>query len=136
MGGSDGSEPSPSQLSTQQGSYGGGSTSDEGPEDTPDHNSMSEAAQRTESSLVDDAENPLQLLARASYFQPSPRDSRSKSTPQHVRRNGSVLESNADSSESIEAFFTGAKVDLDVGSDIDPIDIGLVSEEEAESLFA
>ena len=108
-------------------------SSDDGRDGTTDHTSMSEFAPRPEESLaVDDAENPLQLLARASYFQPS-RDVRASPLQNRRKRAHSARQSPEPS--ALEAFFTSVKVNLDVGSDIDPIDLGLVSEEEAESLF-
>lgn len=95
--------------------------------------SMSDFIQRTEENLaIDDAENPLQLLARASYIQ-APRSSPS---PLHSRAGiyGSPRET--DESATLETFFTSAQVSLDVGDEIDPISLGLVTEEEAEKLFS
>jgi hypothetical protein len=131
----DGNEWSPSQSSVHQGSGEAEVSSSEDGEEVTDQTPMSEFGQRNEESLaVDDAENPLQLLARASYFQPS-RDVRSRSSPQNTRRKGATAGESFEST-SLEAFFTGAKVNLDVGSDIDPVDLGLVTEEEADSLFS
>lgn len=75
---------------------------------------------------VDGAENPLQLLARASYFRPST-EPRPQPSPQKPRQEESV--------DDIHDFFASPRSDLDVGDDIDPISLGLVSEEEAEGLF-
>lgn len=102
---------------------------DEEEEQDPVH--MPEFIQRTQESLaIDDAENPLQLLARASYIQPSP-DSRYGNSPQQPLT-GSVLEQ---SEEEIQAFFAPTRVHLDVGQDVDPVLLGLVSNEEADNLF-
>ncbi|PHH70642.1 hypothetical protein CDD82_7003 [Ophiocordyceps australis] len=65
---------------------------------------------------VDDAENPLELLARVSYIQPLSK---------------SMLES-----ERQQDFFTSARVSLDIGNDIDPISLGLVTQAEADDLFS
>lgn len=135
MGQLDGNEWSPSQNSNNQASGDAELSSSEEGEDMTDQTSMSDFAQRADESLaVDDAENPLQLLARASYFQPS-REVRSRNSPQHSRRKAATSGTSSESG-SLEAFFTGAMVNLDVGSDVDPIELGLVTEEEADSLFS
>lgn len=136
MGQIDGSEWSPGQLSNNQDSRDDEASSSEDAEELTDQTSVSEFAQRTEEGLaVDDAENPLQLLARASYFQPSRDDPRSQSASHHACEKGFTSAVNAEAA-SLEAFFSGAKVNLDVGSDVDPIELGLVTEEEAKSLFS
>lgn len=97
--------------------------------------SLSDFVQRTEESLaIDDAENPLQLLARASYIQPSS-ESRSRPSPQ-TRPRDQQFTGKTGESVSLEDFFTSARVNLDVGDDIDPISLGLVTEEEAVTLFS
>ena len=90
----------------------------------------------TESLAVDDAENPLQLLARASYLQPSP-DSRHGRSPQTTRtpQNTAHQSRGENTSEDLYAFFAPARALLDVGDDIDPVSLGLVSEDEAAALF-
>ncbi|KAL2759922.1 hypothetical protein ACRALDRAFT_1038926 [Sodiomyces alcalophilus JCM 7366] len=121
-------------------------SSDEEEEDETDGSpdTLPYIAHRREGSLtVDDAENPLQLLARASNLQLSPtpgaagsspgqpiRPGRRKQNPGH----GNDGDDDNDNSE-IQSFFTGVRVNLDVGQDIDPIDMGLVTEAEAEELF-
>lgn len=85
---------------------------------------------------VDDAENPLQLLARASNLQLSPTPSGAGTSPGHpARRNRRQKVANDGGKSDIESFFTGVRVNLDVGEDIDPIDMGLVTEAEADELF-
>lgn len=93
---------------------------------------------------VDDAENPLQLLARASDLsvptntleylpganypqsdEPSPVHSTPRGTGMNVER----------AEDPIRTFFGPFRPGLDVGSEIDPVEMGLVSEEEAEMLF-
>jgi hypothetical protein len=90
----------------------------------------------TDSLAVDDAENPLQLLARASYLQPSP-DSRQGRSPQTTRtpQNTSKQAQSENTSDDLYAFFAPARALLDVGDDIDPVSLGLVSEDEATALF-
>ncbi|KAF2145859.1 uncharacterized protein K452DRAFT_220757 [Aplosporella prunicola CBS 121167] len=68
---------------------------------------------------LNDAENPLQLLAHASDL------SRSRLTQQDVNRNN----------DAGQGFFRPLKPKLDVGPDMDPIELGLVTQAEAEELF-
>lgn len=92
---------------------------------------MPEFIQRTQQSLaIDDAENPLQLLARASYIQPSP-DSRHGNSPQQAH----TASTTGQTEDEIQAFFAPAQAHLDVGPDLDPVTLGLVSEDEADKLF-
>lgn len=93
-----------------------------------------------ENLAVDDAENPLQLLARASYFQPA-EEPRKKDTPPQVPTVASHHRSHQRSPEKsrandVQRFFASAKAHLDVGGDIDPISLGLVTMEEADHLFS
>lgn len=68
---------------------------------------------------IESAESPLQLLASAH------RGSR--------RRRNIIAGSSG--SHQLRAFFSPVQATLDVGEDVDPIELGLVTEEEAESLF-
>ncbi|KAM0429756.1 hypothetical protein ACHAPT_006362 [Fusarium lateritium] len=105
--------------------------SDEGEEEEQDAVTMPDFIQRTEQSLaIDDAENPLQLLARASYIQPSP-ESRHGNSPQQAH----TASTTGQTEDEIQAFFAPAQVHLDVGPDVDPVSLGLVSEDEADNLF-
>jgi hypothetical protein len=81
---------------------------------------------------INDAENPLQLLARASYLQ-APRESRHGKSPQSAQSTAAAKPKGP--ANELQAFFAPARASLDVGDDIDPISLGLVSDEEAESLF-
>ncbi|KAJ5198446.1 uncharacterized protein N7498_007563 [Penicillium cinerascens] len=88
-----------------------------------------------ESLALDDAENPLQLLARASDLQLSPTGVR------HVPKSPlpSVASLPQESSElelSAKSFFVPTRAHLDIGTELDPIDLGLVTFDEAESLFS
>ncbi|KAL4801760.1 hypothetical protein BDV18DRAFT_167153 [Aspergillus unguis] len=90
-----------------------------------------------ENLALDDAENPLQLLARASDLQLTPTDVRdtatwpSLTTSQPATDPALGLESKA----VARPFFVPVRANLDVGPEMDPIDIGLVTLAEAESLF-
>jgi hypothetical protein len=81
---------------------------------------------------LDDAENPLQLLARASDLRlTSPQSSDYLFTPSI-----SHMGSDADQQSDIHRFFLPIKASLDRGSEYDPIDLGLVTEEEAQLLLS
>ncbi|KAL3461748.1 hypothetical protein BJX64DRAFT_151223 [Aspergillus heterothallicus] len=93
-----------------------------------------------ESLALDDAENPLQLLARASNLQLSPNDAREPQTtwPQMAQ---SILEAGASvpaetNVAAAKSFFVPVRANLDIGPDMDPIEIGLITLQEAESLFS
>jgi hypothetical protein len=109
------------------------SDDDEGTDNTPDSNAYL-AQHRSGSLTIDDAENPLQLLARASNLQLSP-SSRDAVLSQSEKPNGQHHQPRHDEDLEIQSFFTSVYVNLDVGEDIDPISIGLATEAEAEELF-
>lgn len=111
-------------------------------DNTPDSNTYMSLHHHNEESLaIDDAENPLQLLARASNLQLSPKPITGLSPKQpgpRVSRKKQQQQQQVDQPEEdleMQSFFTSVRVNLDVGDDIDPITMGLVTEEEAESLF-
>jgi hypothetical protein len=91
---------------------------------------------REESLAVDDAENPLQLLARASNLHLSPPSSENAGSG--AAASGSLRNilnhSNKDILD-IERFFNSTQFSLDTEADMDPINLGLMSDEEAEALF-
>ncbi|KAL6822550.1 hypothetical protein V8C40DRAFT_267573 [Trichoderma camerunense] len=125
-----------SNTQEEDGEGEGGSTSS-GIDDDDDDNdrSMADFVQRTEESLaIDDAENPLQLLARASYFHPSDRRSRNSPHSNPKQHDSSSAKQDPESTK-VQQFFSQAKVKLDIGEDLDPVDLGLVTMDEAESLF-
>jgi len=80
---------------------------------------------------VDDAENPLQLLARASDLSaPSNQTPYTLPTPLSGPRNPLTGRD-----QKLRDFFGPFRPSLDVEPDIDPMDMGLVTEEEAAVLF-
>ncbi|KAK0124703.1 hypothetical protein ONS95_009646 [Cadophora gregata] len=95
------------------------------------NNSFRGSATETESPddnfSVHDAENPLQLLARASDLSAPNKQTSYLSPP---RFPGAVGD------QQLRDFFGPFRPSLDVGEDIDPIELGLVTEEEASILFA
>jgi hypothetical protein len=98
----------------------------------------SEGSQSNEEHLsLDDAENPLQLLARASGLQlSSPQSSDANASPSTARQYGSER----DDKVSIHQFFLPMKAGVDIdgrlNAEADPIAIGLVTIEEAQMLFS
>lgn len=92
-----------------------------------------------ESLALDDAENPLQLLARASNLQLSPTGLRhvpKSPLPPSVAPSTLPQESSDPRELSAKSFFVPVRANLDVGSDLDPVDLGFVTSDEAESLFS
>ncbi|PWY85097.1 Zn(II)2Cys6 transcription factor [Aspergillus heteromorphus CBS 117.55] len=89
---------------------------------------------------LDDAENPLQLLARASDLQLSPNEVHDLArwpTSTSLRPQGAIQSSAIFANASVaQSYFVPIRASLDIGSDIDPIDIGLITSNEAESLFS
>ncbi|KAF2469746.1 uncharacterized protein BDR25DRAFT_288131 [Lindgomyces ingoldianus] len=82
---------------------------------------------------LDDAENPLQLLARASDLRlTSPQSAEISASTPSSRYYGSERDERSD----IHRFFLPMKASFDSGPELDPIDIGLVTMEEAKALLA
>ncbi|KAJ0415556.1 hypothetical protein BJY00DRAFT_256303 [Aspergillus carlsbadensis] len=106
----------------------------EGPDQT-DPTILPRDSNSGESLALDDAENPLQLLARASDLQLSPNDVRDQPTwPLMAPSNLAIpVETSVTAARS---FFVPVKANLDISPDMDPIENGLVTLQEAESLFS
>ncbi|PYH44638.1 uncharacterized protein BP01DRAFT_298386 [Aspergillus saccharolyticus JOP 1030-1] len=88
---------------------------------------------------LDDAENPLQLLARASDLQLSPSNMHigTKSTTATSQTPGiHKVNGKENTVTSARSFFIPTSVSLDIGPTVDPIELGLVTFVEAESLFS
>lgn len=82
---------------------------------------------------VEDVENPLQLLARASDLRiTSPHTLDNVVSTPGSKINGSEHSAFLD----VHQFFLPMKASLDQGQGYDPIDIGLVTKEEAKTLLA
>ncbi|KAI4603782.1 hypothetical protein KJ359_003602 [Pestalotiopsis sp. 9143b] len=82
---------------------------------------------------LDDAENPLQLLARTSELLSAihPRVATTIGLPGH-----SVPKPGQRSDNDLQRFFGAFQPRLDVGEELDPIDLGLITLAEAEALFS
>lgn len=96
-------------------------------------------ASADESLALDDAENPLQLLARASDLQLSPTGLRhAPNSPLPPVLAPSILpqEPNDIGQLSAKSFFVPARANRDVGPELDPVVLGLVTFDESESLFS
>ncbi|KAG0158714.1 hypothetical protein PDIDSM_6233 [Penicillium digitatum] len=90
-----------------------------------------------ESLALDDAENPLQLLARASNLQLSPTGMRRAPKSLRPLSDGpSFLQSPPRGEPSAKSFFVPARANLDIGPEVDPVELGLVTLDESESLFS
>lgn len=86
---------------------------------------------------VDDAENPLQLLARASNLHLSPDSSygQSPGTAASLHPTSTNVEELDPDFRRVENFFGITSFNVDRGEGYDPIELGLVTEEEAGTLF-
>lgn len=86
---------------------------------------------------VEDAENPLQLLARASNLHLSPGSSHAQSpgTATSYQPASTVVEELDPELRYVENFFGTTAFNIDRAEGYDPIELGLVTEDEAETLF-
>lgn len=86
---------------------------------------------------LEDAENPLQLLARASDLPISPRNA--PSTQDHLSTEVTHLNTghkgDHGDNQDLHNFFGPSKPNQDIGEDIDPIDMGYVTPSETDVLF-
>lgn len=91
-----------------------------------------------ENLALDDAENPLQLLARASDLQLSPVGMRHmpKSPPLSAPPTFPQEDVVDLGEQSAKSFFIPSRAYLDIGDDLDPVELGLVTFDESESLFS
>ncbi|ODM17096.1 hypothetical protein SI65_07495 [Aspergillus cristatus] len=102
--------------------------------ENPDQtHSLSSPREQEDSLALDDAENPLQLLARASDLQLSPAETQKAPVPS---RQQPAISRTQDHDSGANSFFVPVRASRDVGPELDPIDLGLVTMEEAESLFS
>lgn len=108
--------------------------------ENPDQtHSLPSPREQEDSLALDDAENPLQLLARASDLQLSPNETRAvQEAPLPLPQRPAVSQGNTalGRDTGTNSFFVPVRARRDVGPDLDPIDLGLVTVEEAESLFS
>lgn len=86
---------------------------------------------------VEDAENPLQLLARASNLHMSPGSSHGQSpgTATSHQPASTIAEELDPELRYVENFFGTTAFNIDRAEGYDPVELGLVTEEEAETLF-
>ena len=87
---------------------------------------------------LEDAENPLQLLARASDLPISPHHlppAPDHPTPAAVASH-SEQSRFSNENQDLRTFFGPLAPHLDVGEDIDPIDMGFVTSSETDVLFS
>ncbi|KUI66459.1 Protein priB [Cytospora mali] len=85
---------------------------------------------------VEDAENPLQLLARASNLHMSPVSSHGQSPGTATSQQpNSTIDDLDPEFRYVETFFGTTSFNIDRSEGYDPIELGLVTEDEAETLF-
>ncbi|KXJ89128.1 hypothetical protein Micbo1qcDRAFT_235467 [Microdochium bolleyi] len=109
------------------------SSDDVSPAQTSSHGDARERSADDEQPNLDDAENPLQLLARTSELLSTiaPHLPGSTLSSLHARFSGRSA-----GDGHLQTFFGGFNGRLDVGDDLDPIELGLVTLAEAEALFS
>ncbi len=101
----------------------------------PQESTPSQGHVAEESLAVDDAENPLQLLARASDLHVSPKSGNEHPVREITPHQRAHHSKQTEKISEVEKFFKLSQFGLDVGPDLDPIDLGLMTLEEADSLF-
>jgi hypothetical protein len=84
---------------------------------------------------VDDAENPLQLLARASDLHVSPKSATDPVAAVSMSRQRSRQNKQNEKISEVEKFFKLSQFSLDIGPDLDPVNLGLITLDEADTLF-
>ena len=93
-----------------------------------------DAGEKPDELALNHADNPLQLLAMASVL-----PGQSPSTNMSTSPAGVAVASQQGAENNVDAeltqFFGSLQPSLDNGPDLDPIDLGLVTDEEAETLF-
>ncbi|AEO59872.1 hypothetical protein MYCTH_2308484 [Thermothelomyces thermophilus ATCC 42464] len=114
---------------------GDSSTSDQDAMSVPQGSTPSQGHVAEESLAVDDAENPLQLLARASDLHVSPKSGADHVAAEHMSHQRTRQNKQSEKISEVEKFFKLSQFSLDTGPDLDPINLGLVTAEEAETLF-
>ncbi|KAK4664244.1 uncharacterized protein QC763_503860 [Podospora pseudopauciseta] len=139
-----GRKPNPRRDSRQSDTLLPDASSDAGDSSASDQDGMSVPPQGStpsqghaveESLAVDDAENPLQLLARASDLHVSPKSGNDSLPAEAASHQRARQAKQPDQPSEVEKFFKLSQFSLDVGSDLDPIDLGLMTVEEADALF-
>ncbi|KAJ5345598.1 hypothetical protein N7452_003602 [Penicillium brevicompactum] len=120
-----------SQMQGQMMQSEDGSLETEQPRNLP-----SPRAAHEESLTLDDAENPLQLLARASDLQLSPTGMRHVPKSPMPMSLPTLFQEKVPPEPSAKSFFVPARANLDIGPEVDPVDLGLVTFDESESLFS
>ncbi|KAI0908307.1 hypothetical protein F4823DRAFT_599723 [Ustulina deusta] len=123
-------DPSPQQSSTSHGTPSSQT-------DSRDAGAVSQTVDDDQLN-VDDAENPLQLLARTSELLSSIGASYHGSALGHVPSKSlpsRALALEGDHDGNLPAFFSRFQPRLDVDPDLDPIGLGLLTLAEAEALF-
>lgn len=130
------SEQSDILLPDADSDAGDSSASDQDAISVPRGSTPSQGNVAEESLAVDDAENPLQLLARASDLHVSPKAGNAAMAVEAMSHQRSRQSKQSDKISEVEKFFKLTQFSLDVGPDLDPVNLGLLTLEEADTLFS
>ena len=115
---------------------GDSSASEQDAMSVPQDSTPSQGHVGEESLAVDDAENPLQLLARASDLHVSPKSGADHTAAEPMSQQRTRQGKQSDKISEVEKFFQLSQFSLDTGPDLDPIHLGLITVEEGETLFS
>ncbi|KIW95253.1 uncharacterized protein Z519_03837 [Cladophialophora bantiana CBS 173.52] len=94
-----------------------------------------EHGEKPDELALNNADNPLQLLAMASVLPGQSPSTAMSTSPAGVASHPGTNDANPGDVE-LQQFFGSLMPRLDNSPDLDPIDLGLVTQEEADSLFA
>lgn len=114
---------------------GDSSGSDQDGMSVPQESTPSQGHVGEESLAVDDAENPLQLLARASDLHVSPKSGADNVAAEAMSHQRTRQSKQTEKISEVERFFKLSQFSLDTGPDLDPIHLGLITVEDADTLF-
>lgn len=94
-----------------------------------------EVGEKPDELALNNADNPLQLLAMASVLPGQSPSTTMSTSPAGAASQPGVTDSNTGDTE-LQQFFGSLMPNLDNSPDFDPINLGLVTQEEANTLFA
>ena len=98
--------------------------------------SPAEQAEKPDELALNNADNPLQLLAMASVLPGQSPSTTMSTSPSGVVVPQVTANEGAGDHNELQQFFGSLMPRLDNSPDLDPINLGLVTQEEADSLFA
>ena len=108
----------------------------EGTTDNSHEVSPAEQVEKPDELALNNADNPLQLLAMASVLPGQSPSTATSTSPAGIASHPGQQDITANDDAGLQRFFGSLMPRLENGPHLDPIDLGLVTQEEADSLFA